>query len=95
MSAVSLQLLTSLQQLITQSANELEKKFEDKIGQLEEKSIRMEDIIGQLQKYLEDRSMSFERRLDDKLSSFENRIEDKIDNNNNLNKLIQLDSKVS
>ncbi|KAK3704133.1 hypothetical protein RRG08_002033 [Elysia crispata] len=95
MPAVSLQLLTSLQQLITQSANELEKKFEDKIGQLEEKSIRMEDTIGQLQKYLEDRSISFERRLDDKLSSFENRIEDKIDNNNNLNKLIQLDSKVS
>ena len=55
----------------------------------------MEDTIGQLQKYLEDRSISCERRLDDKLSSFENRIEDKIDNNNNLNKLIQLDSKVS
>ena len=95
MPAMSLQLLTSLQQLITQSASELEKKFEDKIGQLEEKSIRMEDTIGQLAKYLEDRSISFERRLDDKLSSFENRIEDKIDNNNNLNKLIQLDSKVS
>ena len=88
MPAVSLQLLTSLQQLISRSASELEKKFEDKIGQLEE-------TIGQIQKYLEDRSISFERRLDDKLSSFENRIEDKIDNNNNLNKLIQLDSKVS
>ncbi|KAK3798633.1 hypothetical protein RRG08_007449, partial [Elysia crispata] len=88
MPAMSLQLLTSLQQLITQSASELEKKFEDKIGHLEE-------TIGQLLKYLEDRSISFERRLDDKLSSFENRIEDKIDNNNNLNKLIQLDSKVS
>ncbi|KAK3763499.1 hypothetical protein RRG08_060528 [Elysia crispata] len=77
MPAMSLQLLTSLQQLISQSVRGLEEKIE------------------QVQKELIDRSSSFETRLDNKLNFFENRIEDKIDNNNNLNKLIQLDSKVS
>ncbi|KAK3771548.1 hypothetical protein RRG08_066638 [Elysia crispata] len=62
MPAMSLQLYTSLQQLISQS---------------------VEGLVNRLD--------TFERRLD----VFENRIEDKIDNNNNLNKLIQLDSKVS
>ncbi|KAK3709311.1 hypothetical protein RRG08_057677, partial [Elysia crispata] len=77
MPAMSLQLLTSFQQFISQSVRGLE------------------DKIDQVQKELVDRSSSFEMRLDNKLNLFENRIEDKIDNNNNLNKLIQLDSKVS
>ncbi|KAK3796671.1 hypothetical protein RRG08_008442 [Elysia crispata] len=110
----SLQLLGSLQQLVTQSINSLELSLEDKIGQLQN---RMEDRILELQKEVADRSGAFEnrvedkigdfhndfrsvsdsleRRLEDRLDSFENRMEDKIDNNSNLNKLIQLDSKVS
>ena len=91
---ISLQLFALLQQLMSHSIESLEKKMEnleDRIGQLQKESI---DNIGQLQKDFNDRT-DFFARLDTKLDLFENRVEDKIDNNNNLNKLIQLDSKVS
>ncbi|GFS14036.1 hypothetical protein ElyMa_003152900 [Elysia marginata] len=51
--------------------------------------------LNGLEKRMEDKITSLENRLEDRLSDFENRIEDKIDKSNNLNKLIQLDSKVS
>ena len=51
---------------------------------MEDKLLQVDDRITQLQK-------DFNARTD----SLENRMEDKIDNNNNLNKLMQLDFKVS
>ncbi|GFR98915.1 hypothetical protein ElyMa_002780600 [Elysia marginata] len=48
-----------------------------------------------LEKRMDDKITFLQNRLEDRLSDFENRIEDKIENNNNLNKLIHLDSKVS
>ncbi|KAK3734920.1 hypothetical protein RRG08_038944 [Elysia crispata] len=91
---VKLSSLVKSEQLMSHSIESLEKKMEnleDRIGQLQKESI---DNIGQLQKDFNDRT-DFFARLDTKLDLFENRVEDKIDNNNNLNKLIQLDSKVS
>ncbi|GFS22802.1 tubulin alpha chain [Elysia marginata] len=70
---VAFQLLTSVQQVVTQSAANLENKIEK----------------------IQDLQTDFEHRVGYRLDSFENRIEDKIDNNNNLNKLIELDMKVS
>ncbi|GFS18759.1 hypothetical protein ElyMa_003270800 [Elysia marginata] len=55
----------------------------------------IEERMRQLQKDLTSKSDSFEHHFDSKFDSFENRVEDKIDNSNNLNKLIQLDVKVS
>ncbi|RUS79449.1 hypothetical protein EGW08_012790 [Elysia chlorotica] len=97
--AATVQLLASVQQLVTQSVAALEDKieqlqghFNDRSGSLEN---RMEDKIGLLQRDMRDQSGSFERRIENRFNSLENRLEDKIDNNNNLNKLIQLDVKVS
>ncbi|GFR57947.1 fibrinogen-like protein 1 [Elysia marginata] len=72
--AVALQLLTSMQQVVTQSMANLENKIHEKLVELQ---------------------IDFERRVGDRLDSFENRLEDKIDNNNNVNKLIELDVKLS
>ena len=114
MPVLSLQLLTSIQQLVTQSVAGLEDKIEsvehrvttkmesvehlltDKIED-EIKSIdkSVQDKIEQAQKDFQDRSRSFELLLQDRFMHLENRMEDKIDNNNNLNKLIELDVKVS
>ncbi|GFR78939.1 hypothetical protein ElyMa_005861700 [Elysia marginata] len=55
----------------------------------------LKDQIEQLLKYCGDKSDTFEQRIDNKLDLFENRIEDEIDNYNSLNKLIQLDIKMS
>ena len=93
--AVSLQLLASIQQLVTQSVGALE----DKIYQLKEEvnsnQINLEGKLEQFKKDIYDRSESFQRRIEDRLLMFENRIEDKVDNNNNMDKLIQSDSKIS
>ncbi|GFR62550.1 angiopoietin-related protein 1 [Elysia marginata] len=80
----SLQLLAAIQQLV----GSLEKNMEDRLKSLE-------DTVGQQQKYMEDRIDSLEHRLDDRLNLFENRVESKIDDNNNLNRLMELDFKVS
>ncbi|GFR66297.1 hypothetical protein ElyMa_003679600 [Elysia marginata] len=55
----------------------------------------MNERMMEFQKDIASRSDAFKHHLDNKLDLFENRVEDKIDNNNNLNKLIQLDVKVS
>ncbi|GFR73782.1 hypothetical protein ElyMa_000413300, partial [Elysia marginata] len=125
--AVSLQLLTSIQQLITQSVDlkDTVKSIEGKIGQQERDmkdrtttfENRMEDKILQLQrdliamsdsfehriehaiensnKDINTRSDTFEHRLDARLNLFENRVESKVDSNNNMNKLMELDVKIS
>ena len=110
MSVVSLQLLASIQQLVTQSVAGLEDKvesvernLEDKIAaignSLEAKIISnengLENKMDQLERNLNDRSGSFERGIQDRLLSLENRIEDKIENSINLNMLFQLDQKLS
>ena len=93
--ALSLQLLASIQQLVTQAADGLE----DKIYQLKEEvnsnQINLEGKLEQFKKDIDDRSESFQRRIEDRLLMFENRIEDKVDNNKNMDKLIQSDSKIS
>ncbi|KAK3798836.1 hypothetical protein RRG08_007193 [Elysia crispata] len=109
-STASLQLLASIQQLVTQSvegledkieklqrnfndrSNSFENRIEDKIGQLQS---TMGSQLAQQQKEMRDQGDSFERRVENRLNFFENRMEDKIDNNNNLNKLIHMDVKVS
>ncbi|RUS82228.1 hypothetical protein EGW08_010004 [Elysia chlorotica] len=106
----SLQVFALLQQLVSQSvgkledriellskemsdkSDKLENRVEDRIGQLH---TQMNDKLESLQKHVNDRTDAFEIRIDNRLNFFENRVEDKIDNNNNLNELIQLDSKVS
>ncbi|GFR96974.1 angiopoietin-related protein 1 [Elysia marginata] len=110
MPSLSLQLLTSIQQLVTHSVAGLEDKieqikkdFSDQITSLEKNvngrtdtlENNLNDQMGQLLKDFGDKSDTFENRIDNKLDLLENRMEDKIDNNNNLNKLIQLDVKVS
>ncbi|GFR64756.1 hypothetical protein ElyMa_003640100, partial [Elysia marginata] len=100
MSSSSLQLLASIQQLVTQSVAGLEDKMRelrtDLNGRIESFESKVEDQMGLLLKDLGDKSDTFEHRIDNKLDFFENRIEDKLDNNNNnLNKLIHLDVKVS
>ena len=110
MPAISLQLLSSLQQLITQSVNGLQRSIDDKFSQLQKDSNdrsssfekTIEDRILQLQKDFIDRTGSVEDKIENmqkdfnsRTDFFENRMEDKIDNNNNLNKLMQLDFKVS
>ena len=106
MPSVSLQLLASIQQLVTQSVAGLEDKIDSVERSMEDKIVyidsRIADKVGQIQNRLDDiqndskyQTDLLERRIDDKLDLFENRVEDKIDNNNNLNKLIQLDAKVS
>ncbi|GFR60639.1 ficolin-2 [Elysia marginata] len=64
-------------------------------GRIESFESKVNDQMRLLLKDLGDKSDTFEHRIDNKLGIFENRIEDKLDNNNNLNKLIQLDFKVS
>ncbi|GFS21324.1 tenascin-R [Elysia marginata] len=83
--AVALQLLTSLQQTLAQSVANLENKIE----KMHATSVNI------LENKLEELQTNFERRVGNRLDSFENRVEDKIDNNNNLNKLIELDVKIS
>ncbi|GFS27527.1 fibrinogen-related protein 3.1 [Elysia marginata] len=84
---------------LTQSMSNLENSVNNKITSLTqtmsdvEKAV--EDKILQQQNNFNYRMDSFEQGLDAKLDRFENRLEDKIDGNNNLNKLIQLDVKVS
>ena len=116
MPSVSLQLLASIQKLVTQSVavledkiNSVERSMEDKINSI---GSNLGDKIEQIQKDLKDRSFlenkiekiqsdfkyqsdSSERRIDDNLDLFENRVEDKIDNSHSINKLLQLDAKVS
>ncbi|GFR78095.1 ficolin-2 [Elysia marginata] len=96
--AISLQVLNSLQQL-TLSINGLEQRLQDKItsieNRLEDKVLLLKNSIDQSQKDFTARSDTFEHRLTTKLDLFENKVESKIDNNNNLNKLMQLDFKVS
>ncbi|GFS02338.1 hypothetical protein ElyMa_006442700 [Elysia marginata] len=106
MSSLSLQLLASVQQLVSQSVAGLEdkterisdqkKSLENKVnGRTDTLEKNLNDQMGQLLKDFRDKSDTFEHRIDNKLDIFENRIEDKLDNNNNLNKLIHLDFKVS
>ncbi|KAK3793413.1 hypothetical protein RRG08_039218 [Elysia crispata] len=99
MSAVPLQLLTSMQQLVTLTVAGLETKIDSIEQRLADdiKSVdnNLEDKISLLQRDLSDRSTSLERQILDRLLQLENRVEDKIENNNYLNKLIQLDVKVS
>ena len=93
MPAISLQLLFSLQQLITQSVNGLHRSMDDKFRGLHNDINEMEkdftDRTGSLEYKIENMQKEFNSRTD----AFENRNEDKI--NNNLNKLMQLDFKVS
>ena len=92
MPAISLQLLSSLQQLITQSVNGLQRSMDDKFSQLQTDS---NDRSSSFEKTIEDRILQLQKDFNSKTDILENRIEDKIDNNNNLNKLMQLDFKVS
>ena len=93
MPAISLQLLSSLQQLITQSVNGLHRSMDDKFRGLHNDINEIEkdftDRTGSLEYKIENMQKEFNSRTD----AFENRNEDKI--NNNLNKLMQLDFKVS
>ncbi|KAK3738472.1 hypothetical protein RRG08_034762 [Elysia crispata] len=93
--ALSLQLLASIQQLLTKAVDALE----DKIYQLKEEvnsnQITLEGKLEQFKKDIHDRSESFQRLIENRLLMFENRIEDKVDNNNNMDKLIQSDIKIS
>ena len=113
MPAMSLQLLTSIQQLVTQSVAGLENKIEsveqrlvDQIKSNENKLDSVEQRLTDKLESVKDEVDDFKQRLehkmeatkdgiDQKINQLENRMEDKIDNNNNLNKLIQLDVKVS
>ncbi|KAK3782771.1 hypothetical protein RRG08_037768 [Elysia crispata] len=81
-----------LQRGVTDRVGLLQKEVSANIGLLQKE---VSANIGLMQTDFNDRTDSFERRLNTKLDFLENRVEDKIDNNNNLNKLIQLDSKVS
>ena len=128
MPAMSLQLLTSIHELVTQSVAGLENKIESVehrlMKQIESTEQTLKDQIKSKDHNVDSKLDSVEHRLTDKLESVkdevddfkqrlehkmeatkdgidqkinqsENRMEDKIDNNNNLNKLIQLDVKVS
>ncbi|KAK3734917.1 hypothetical protein RRG08_038942 [Elysia crispata] len=81
-----------LQKEMSDKSDSSEDRLNDRIGLLQKD---VSDNVEQLQKYFNDKTDFFELRLDTKLDFFENRVEDKIDNNINLNKLIQLNSKVS
>ena len=81
-----------LQRGVTDRVGLLQTEVSANIGLLQKE---VSANIGLMQTDFNDRTDSFERRLNTKLDFLENRVEDKIDNNNNLNKLIQLDSKVS
>ena len=113
MPAMSLQLLTSIQQLVIQSVAGLENKIEsvehrlvdqiksnenklDSVEQrLTDKLKSVKDEVDDFKQRLEDKMEATKDGIDQKINQLENRMEDKIDNNNNLNKLIQLDVKVS
>ncbi|RUS91849.1 hypothetical protein EGW08_000420, partial [Elysia chlorotica] len=88
MPGLPLQVFVLLQQLVSQSV----RKLEDRIDQV---NTDLTDKLVTLQKKLSDKSDSLELRIDNKLNLFENRVEDKIDNQNILNELTRLDSKVS
>ncbi|GFR81768.1 hypothetical protein ElyMa_004079100, partial [Elysia marginata] len=84
---------------VESKVDSLENKIDDNTDTLER---NMEDKIQSLDNKMEDTKQSVESKVDSleniihgKLDILENRIEDKIDNNNNLNKLIQMDFKVS
>ncbi|KAK3738542.1 hypothetical protein RRG08_048202 [Elysia crispata] len=89
---MSMQLLSSLQQLITTSFKSLEKSMEDKLVQLQKD---LHDQTDSFESKVDDRIIQLQKDFNARIDSFENRMEDKIDNNNNLNKLMQLDFKVS
>ncbi|GFS18133.1 phenylalanyl-tRNA synthetase alpha subunit [Elysia marginata] len=74
MPAVSLQVLTLMQQL-TQSINGLENRMEDKISSL---GNNVKDEIASLKNNVKDEIASLENKMQDKMSSLENRMEDKI-----------------
>ena len=121
MPAMSLQLLTSIQQLVTQSVTGLENRLmkhiestgqtlkdqiksndhnvDSKLDSVEhrltDKLESVKDEVNDFKQRLEDKIESIKDGIDQKINQLENRMEDKIDNNNNLNKLIQLDVKVS
>ena len=93
--AVSLQLLASIQQLVTQAVDGLEDKMYQFKEEVESNQKNLENKLEQFKKDIDDRSNSFQRLIEDRLLMFENRIEDKIDYNNKMNKSIQSDSKIS
>ena len=121
MPAMSLQLLTSIQQLVTQSVAGLENRLmkhiestgqtlkdqiksndhnvDSKLDSVEhrltDKLESVKDEVNVFKQRLEDKIESIKDGIDQKINQLENRMEDKIDNNNNLNKLTQLDVKVS
>ena len=128
MPAMSLQLLTSIQQLVTHSVAGLENKIEsvehrlmkhiesteqtlndqiksndhnvdsklDSVEQrLTDKLESVKDEVDDFKQRLEHKMEATKDGIDQKINQLENRMEDKIDNNSNLNKLIQLDVKVS
>ncbi|RUS85474.1 hypothetical protein EGW08_006750 [Elysia chlorotica] len=92
--ALSLQILASVERLVSRVAGGLEDKIDQLKDELKNDNIGLESKLEELKKDLDDRSESFQHRIEDRLLLFENRIEDKIDNNNNLQTLIQLDSKI-
>ncbi|GFR63843.1 hypothetical protein ElyMa_003616700 [Elysia marginata] len=84
--------ITSLENRIEDKLSMFENRVEDKLGISDNK---IEEKVSQLQKDFDAKSDTFEHRIDSRLDVFENRVENKIDDNNNLNKLMQLDFKVS
>ncbi|RUS71812.1 hypothetical protein EGW08_020419 [Elysia chlorotica] len=92
-----------LEKNLNDRCDSFENRMEDKIERLQKDmrdqgdsfGSKMEDKMEKLLKEMRDHSDSFERRVDNKFNLLENRLEDKIDNNNHLNKLVQMDVKVS
>ncbi|GFR79355.1 hypothetical protein ElyMa_002286600, partial [Elysia marginata] len=102
MPAVSLQVLTLMQQL-TQSINGLENRMEDKITSLGNnvkdeilsKISFLENKVEDMQKDIFLQSNASEDRLINKLDLLQNKLENEIDCKGNLNKLMKLDTNMS
>ncbi|GFR77106.1 tenascin-R [Elysia marginata] len=109
-SSLSLQLLASIQQLVTQSVAGLEDKMDSLEHQLDDKLEGMEhrlmkeleqgedkidDKLRRFQRASADQSDTFERVVQNRLLLLENRLEDKIDRNSNRNNFFRRDSNCS
>ncbi|GFS02708.1 fibrinogen-related protein 3-2 [Elysia marginata] len=110
MSSLSLQLLASIQQLVTQSVagledklDSLEHRLDDKLEamehrlmkELEQGEERIDDKLRRFQRASEDQSGTFERVVLNRVLLLENRLENKIDRNSNRKNFIRRDSNCS
>ncbi|GFS25207.1 tenascin-R [Elysia marginata] len=104
MPSLSLQLLASIQQLVTQSVAGLEDKIDSLehrldhklegmehrlMKELEQGEDKIDDKLRRFQRASADQSDTFERVVQNRLLLLENRLEDKIDRNSNRNNFIR------